>query len=314
MKNLLLIISLLMSLTACSQKQKGNLTIAICEKGNGCTEVLKKYDKNEIAQILKRPDLFSDRKENSILVIEKCDFKEENKLTIPQLHTQYGGKGEAKKIADFDLEKYLKQNQCLPCPNPTKKISVSVSSPEFSGNSYFFISWDKKEAYMPNDAFQQLYAGQEGFSEMTVDAFFKDYQYISYLNHPESGKWKSNMPIGTSVMSFGNDKENEARFKRDFKATGNKRPHLNTPDFQYEYRGKDDEGKPLVFWLGPSYDVCLPPGKFDALGFFNLGYIAVDGIAYSVMEISGPDIKFRITAIENGSYSFNTAGYKSIGR
>jgi len=299
MKNILLMLYLLMSLTACSQTEKGNLIIAICEKDKGCTEVMKTYNKTEVAQTLKRPDLFSNPKENSILVIEKCDFTSENKKTIPQLHAQYGGKGEVKKIADFDMEKYLRQNQCLLCPNPTKKISISISSSEFNGNSYFYYNWNKKEAYMPNDAFQRLYPSGE--IEGIIDAIFKDYQFITYINHPEVGKMKMNKPIGLSVFSFGKDKENEALFKRTFKKTKNKRPHLNTPDFEYEYQGKDDEGKPLTFWLGPSYDFCLPIGKFDALGFFNLGYISVDGITYSVMEISNPDFKAQITAIENGN-------------
>jgi hypothetical protein len=312
MKNLILILGLLVSITACSQTPKSNFTIALCEKDKGCNEMLTKLSKNEVAQILKRPDLFPTTEEKSILVIEKCDFKNKNNITIAQLHTAYGGKGEPGKISGFDLEKYLKEKVCLKCPNPTKKLSVTISTPEFSGSGYFFISWDKQEAYMPNAAYQQLYKNMEGASDMTIDAFFKNYQYVSYVSHPESGKWKTNMPIGTSVMSFGNDKENEARFKKEFKATGKKRPHLNTLDFQYEYQGKDDEGKVLVFWLGPSYDVCLPPGKFDALGFFNLGYIAVDGITYSVMEISGPGIKMKTTAIENGSYNFSPVGYKSV--
>lgn len=312
MKNFVLILCLLLSFTACSQAQKNNLTIAICEKGKGCTEVLKKYDKNDIARILQRSDLFASLEEPSILVIEKCDFKDEHKLTIPQLHTQYGGKGEAKKIADFDLEKYLKQNQCLQCPNPTKKISVSISSSEFNGNSYFYYSWNKKEAYMPNDAFQKLYPSGE--IEGTIDAVFKDYQFITYINHPEVGKMKMNRPIGLSVFSFGKDKDNEAKFKTQFKKSGNKRPHFNTSDFDYEFVGKDDEGKPMTIWLGPAYDFCLPQGKFDALGFFNLGYIAVDGITYSLIEMSGSDYKAQITSIENGNYNFNTTGYKSIDR
>ncbi|SFH12512.1 hypothetical protein [Pedobacter insulae] len=309
MKNLILIFILLFTLTACSQeKKKSELQIALCEKNKGCEIVITKLSENEIAQILKRPDLVTSA--NAILVIEKCDFRNESKLTMQQLHANYGGKGEPKRITDFDLENYLKKNQCLQCPNPTKKISVKISSPEFSGSSYFFISWDKKEAYMPNDAYQKLYGDElEG---MTVDAFLRNHQYASYISHPEAGKIKNNMPIGMSVMNFGNDKENEAKFKRNFKATGKKRAHLNTADFQYEYLGKDDEGNQLVFWLGPSYDFCLPPGKFDALGFFNLGYLAVDGITHTVMEISGPAIKFQITAIGNGSYNFNPAGYKSM--
>lgn len=315
MKNLILIFTLFVSFTSCSQVQKEKLTIALCENGEGCKEVITQHSKSEMAQVLKRPELVSAFTENTILIIEKCDFKSEDKLTLQQIHSQYGGSGTPEKITDLDLEKYLAENTCLSnCANPTKKISFTILSSDFSGSGYFFISWDKQEAYMPNAAYQQLYAGEEGVAEMSIDAFFKDYQYITYINHPESGKIKSNMPIGTNVMNFGNDEENEARFKRDFKATGNKRPHLNTADSEFEYKGKDDEGAELVFWLGPAYDVCLPQGKFDALGFFNLGYIAIDNTTYSVTEISGPGLVIRTTAIENGSYNFNTDGYKSIGR
>lgn len=311
MKYLILILNILISSGAFSQN--GDFRIALCKKGAGCQEIITKLSEPEVFKQLKRPGLLELTKRNQILIVEDCIFKNEFEKSLDQLHFQYGGKGPVSKLPAFNFEKYLAQNKCLACPNPTKKISMSITADEMSGTGYFFISWEKEEAFMPNAAYQQLYKNVEGASSMTIDAFFKDYNYITYAIDSEGGKWKMNMPIGTSVMSFGKDKENEARFKRDFKATGKKRPFLGGSDFEVEYLGKDDEGKPITFWLGPAKDVCLPLGKFDALGFYNLGYIAVDGITYAVTEISGSGFKAKVTGIENGSYSFNPVGYKSIG-
>ncbi|SFH12495.1 hypothetical protein [Pedobacter insulae] len=312
MKNLILIITLLFTLTACSQEQKNGLQIALCEKEKGCAIILAKWSKQELSQILKRPDLISSAKENSIIVMEKCVFKNEYKLTMQQLHEAYGGKGNPEKKVNFDIEKYLLKNNCI-CTNPTKKFTVTISTPELSGSSYFFLSWDKNESYFPNEAFQQLYADQEGAQEMTMDSFLRNGEYFGYASHPSYGKIISKTPTG--VGNFGPNAKgglSEKWFKNNFKPTGNKRPHLNTRDVQKEYKGIDSEGKSITFWLGPSYDVCLAPGKFEALGIFFVGYIAVDGITYSLMEVSGPTYKVQVTGIENGSYNFNPAGYKSM--
>ena len=165
---------------------------------------------------------------------------------------------------------------------------------------------------MPNAAFQQLYKGQEGFSQMVIDAYFRNYKYITYMIDPEGKKVKMNMNIGISVGGFKNDKLNLAKWKKDFKATGKKRKHFNTTSYQYEYVGNTPEGK-LTFWLVQSGNVCLPAGKFDALGFWNLGYIAFDGKTYLVTELSGSGFKVEVTNITDGTYNFNPVGYQSMG-
>ena len=74
---------------------------------------------------------------------------------------------------------------------------------------------------MPNAAHQQLY-GPEA-AGVKVDAFFRDYQHVSYMIDPEGRKWMVNMPIGTSIGTIGSaDSFNEKYFKQHFKATGKK--------------------------------------------------------------------------------------------
>ena len=103
---------------------------------------------------------------------------------------------------------------------------------------------------------------------------------------------------------------NEKRFKTDFK-TGNTRKHLNNT--ATEYTGKDGSGNTMSLWIMPVADVCLPAGKFDAFGFYNLGYISVDGITYLVTEMSGSGFQITMTGISDGSYNFNPTGYKNLG-
>lgn len=312
MKNTILLFTLFISLTACSQPQKGNLTIAQCETGTGCKEIITKLNITEIAQKLKRPDLATAFTEESVLVIENCDFRDEKKLTLAQLHTQYGGTGSPKKITDFDIEKYLKEKGCLSlsCPNATKKMSFYINASgedAFSGNGYFYLNLKAGEAYMPNEAFHQLYGSEAG--DIIVDQFLRNGKMEQYMI-AEGKKYRHSMPIGTNISVIGADAINEKRFKEEFKETGNTRKHLNTNSIETEYTGKDDEGTMISFWIVPVQNVCLPKGKFDAFGFYNLGYISVDRITYLVTEISGSGFQMKITGIADGSYSFNPAGYQ----
>ncbi len=288
-------------------------TVAICKEKYGCDIAQVNLPRPEIDKLLGKTNFLTAAGKGAILLLNSCNATIEEKRTTLDLHKAFGGKTSPKILSSFDLKRYLVEKACVSnCPNTTKRISFKLTSPEHSGSGYFFANLKNGEAYMPDAAFQQFYAGTEGFAGMKVDAFFRNFQYITYFVDPEGKKFKSDMPIGTSMAGIGNDLKNESRFKNDFKVTGKKRQHLNTKDFEYEYVGKDDEGAALTFWLGPAYNVCLPPGKFDAFGFWNLGYISVDGKTHLVAEISGPGFKVTVTNVSEGNYSFNPAGYQSI--
>ena len=310
MKNIFLIFTLLISFTACAQEQKNNVSIALCEKGKGCKEIVS--SKAEIAVFLRRANLVATATEKFIVVIEKCNFKKETKLTLAQLHQSYGGKGEPQKIKNFDFEKYLTDNGCLSnCTNSTKKFDFHINTSgedAISGNGYFYLNLKAGEAFMPNEAFQQFYGSEA--KGMILDQFLRN-GAMENFTIAEGQKFRTKMPIGTNMSVIKNDALNEQRFKTDFKKTGNTRKHLNTTAIETEYKGKDDEGKIMNFWITPVADVCLPNGKFDAFGFYNLGYISVDGTTYLVTEISGSGFEIKLTGISDGSYNFNPAGYKS---
>lgn len=313
MKNISVLFILFISLSSCSHAQEGKLTIARCETGKGCNEVITQRSINAITQQLKRPDLATTFTETSVLVIEKCDLRNENKLTLAQLHIRYGGTGTPKKISDLDLEKYLEEKGCFgpDCPNATKKISFFINASgedAFSGNGYFYLDLKAGEAYMPNEAFQKIYGSEA--NGMVVDQFLRNGKMETYAI-AEGQKYRTSMPIGTNIAAIGTDALNEKRFKEEFRKTGNTRKHLNTNNVEAEHTGKDDEGKTIRFWIVPVKNVCLRKGKFDAFGFYNLGYISVDGITYLVTEISGPGFQMKITDISDGSYNFNPAGYRS---
>lgn len=315
MKNLILILSLLISLISRAQEQKSSLTIALCEKGKGCTEIIVQSNLKEIAQLLNRPDLAGASTGKSILVMEKCDFKKENKLTLAQIHQSYGGKGEPEKINNFDLAKYVKENGCmLTCANATKKIAFHINTTgedAVSGNGYFFLNLKAGEAYMPNESVQQFYGSE--MKGVVLDQLLRRGKIDSYMITEEGEKIYGNIPIGIDMAVIKNDAMNEQRFKTDFKKTGNTRKHLKSTATETEYTGKDGGGKTMSLWIMPVTDVCLPKGKFDAFGFYNLGYISVDRITYLVTEISGSGFQITITGIIDGTYNFNPTGYKNLG-
>lgn len=309
MKNLLYLF-LISVLASCSQAQQSKQKIVVCEKENGCqsSEILN--SRIDIDRILEKSNFMTTAGEGAILVVENCASKIEQNLSVQQIHKSYGGVGEPEQIRNFDLENYIKLKGCKSCSNSTKKLSFIVNSPEHNGSGYSYINFKLREAYMPNAAFQQFMAGQEGASSIVVDQFIRDYELVTYTI-AEGQKYVHKMPLGLSMFSNETDELNEQRFKNEFKKTGQTKPHFVAGFEQTEYAGRDDEGKQLKFWLVPANDVCMPSGKFDMVSLYNIGYISVDGITYLITEISNPDFNIQVVNVEEGSYNFNPAGYQS---
>lgn len=316
MKNIILFFTLLIGLPSCihAQNKKGEQHVVVCEKGNGCEIVEQKTNSAVLDKALGKSGFWINASDSATLVIENCTSRIEESLSLVEIHQFFGGKGEPQKIRDFDLSKYLKGKGCSSdCANTIKKITfyISTSGEEaHSGNGYFFLNLKAGEAFMPNEAFQQFYGSEA--KGIIYDQFIRNGTMESYTI-AEGEKYHTKMPIGTTVSLVKNDAFNEQRFKTDFKKTGRTRKHLNTTEIETEYKGKDDEGKMISFWITPAAHVCLPKGKFDAFGFYNLGYISIDRATYLVTELSGSGFQIRLTGISEGSYNFKPVGYKSIG-
>ena len=287
--------------------------LLFCEEKKGCSIASTRLSAAELEAMFRQPNLLLNVDSNALLVINGCTASIEKDKTAQQVHQSFGGQGNPGRKLNADLRQYLSQKGCAGCPNNTQRISFLVKTTEHSGSGYFFANLQSGEAYMPNASFQQFYAGTEGFGNMTIDAFFRDKKYVSYVIDPEGKKYRMDMAIGTDMKTIdGQDLDNQEYFKKNFKATGRKRPHLNSTLEEVEYSGQGEEG-PITFWLAPAHTVCLPPGQFDAFGFFNLGHLAIDGVTYLVCEISGPDFQVRVTGVQEGSYQFNPAGYVPVG-
>lgn len=285
--------------------------VLVCEKEKGCGISEISNSRIDIDRILQKNNFMSAAGKTAILVLENCESIVKEDLNSNQIHQSYSGEGEPKNIENFDLENYFKLKGCKSCPNSTKKLFFHINSPEHNGSGYSFINFKLREAYMPNEAFQQFMAGQEGANSIVVDQFIRDYELVTYTI-AEGQKFVYKTSIGLSMFSNESDELNEQRFKNEFKKTGKTKPHFVSGFEQVEYAGKDDEGKQLVFWLAPAIDVCLPIGKFNIVSFYNIGYISVDGITYLITEISNPDFNIKVTNVEEGSYNFNPTGYQSF--
>lgn len=312
MKNIFFLLLFVQFFSSCTnaQEKKTKQTLAVCTDGKGCKFSEITIAASEVDKLLGKNNFWTAATSNATLILEKCESKKDEKQTLEDIDRSYGGSGKAIDLKKIDLEKYLKEKGCFACPNETKKISFYASGDGQSGNGYFFLNLKAGEAYMPNAAFQQFMSGKEGSNEVTVDQFIRNNEMETYTI-AEGQKYRTKMALGTTVSVVQSDAINEKRFKDDFKKTGKTRKHLNTANTETEYTGKDDEGRTISFWIAPSPDVCLPPGKFDAYGFYNLGYISVDGMIYLVTEISSAGFQIKVTGISDGSYNFNPAGYKS---
>ncbi|MCD8539002.1 MAG: hypothetical protein LRY55_03990 [Leadbetterella sp.] len=310
MKKILTVLSIF-QIISCTRSEEINKAqyLAVCSEGGGCefSEITLAAD--EVDKLLGKTNFWVSASSEATLVLESCESKIEEEKTLNEIHQDHGGKGEAVIVPQADIAKLIRENACFACPNTTKKITFYLRGEGFSGNGYFFLNLRAGEAFMPNEAFQQLYAGGEGYDQLIIDQFMRNSQLEQYL-FVEGKKYVNKMAIGTDISAIKEDALNEQRFKNDFKKTGKRRSHLNTNRYEEKYAGKDDEGTPITFWITPAEDVCLPYGKFDAWGFYNLGYISVDGVTYLVTEISGAEFEIRLTGISEGSYEFNTEGYQ----
>lgn len=292
-----------------AQEKKEKQHLAVCTQGKGCefSEII--IPASEVDRLLGKSNFWTTASSNATLILDNCDSKKDEKRTLKEINLSHGGSGEI-VLKKIDLEKYLREKGCFACPNETKKFSFYIhASGEdvMSGNSYFYLNLKAGEAYMPNEAFQQLYGSEMG--GMVVDQFLRNGKMEQFMV-AEGKKYRHSMPIGTNISVIKDDALNEKRFKEEFKK-GSTRKHLNTNSVETEYIGKDDEGRMIHFWIVPVQNVCLPKGKFDAFGFYNLGYISVDGITYLVTEISGSGFQMKLTGISDGSYNFNPVGYQS---
>ncbi|MVO10171.1 hypothetical protein GOQ30_13445 [Flavobacterium sp. TP390] len=304
-KNILFLFILFLSQIGYTQVQ----TITICSENKGCEFAKVTLNKHQIDAILVKPNFLAKEKGVVILNLVECISTIEKNKTLQVIHEAHGGKGTIKEKKNFDLRKYLFEKGCLVnCPNTTKRISFEVITDEFNGSGFYFHNIQAEESFMPNESWQQLYQGE--MNEVVMNTFLKKNENTSYTI-AEGNKWKVKMPYGTifndlNNLSFSNT------FHAKFKKTGNKKSFLNTNDFQFEYIGKDAEGKKMVLWLGPGGNVCFANGKAIGAGFFNLGYLKIDGITYLITELSGSNFNVKVTEIEEGSYSFDTTGYKEI--
>lgn len=284
-------------------------TITICSEKNGCEFVKVTLNKHQVDAILVKPNFLAKEKGTVILNLVECVSTIEKTKTVQAIHEAYGGKGTIKERENFDLKKYLFEKGCLVnCPNTTKRISFEVKTDGFNGNGYYFHNIQAEESFMPNESWQQLYQGE--MNEIVMNTFLKKNENTSYTI-AEGNKWKVKMPYGTIFNDLNNPSFSNI-FHEKFKKTGNKKSFLNRNDFQFEYIGKDAEGKKMILWLASGGNVCYANGKAIGAGFFNLGYLKINGITYLITEVSGSNFYVKLTGIEEGAYSFDTSGYKEI--
>ncbi len=312
MKNSWFLLFFILFFSSCNaQKKETTQTVAFCTEGKGCEFSELTLSASEVDRLLGESNFWARATPYATLILNKCAHIKEEKRTLAEIDQSYGGNGKDIVLKKMDIEKYLREKGCVTCPNATKKMSFYVQASgetEVSGNSYFYLNLKAGEAYMPNEAFHQLYGSEAG--DIVVDQFIRNGKIEQYMI-AEGKKYRHSMPIGTTISVIKEDAMNEKRFKTDFKKTGKTRKHPGTLHLETEHVGKDDDGNTIHFWIVPYPEVCLPKGKFDAFGFYNLGYISVDGITYLVTEISGAGFQLKLTGISDASYSFNPTGYQS---
>ncbi len=282
--------------------------ITICSEKNGCQYAKVSLTKAQIDILLAKPNFLAKEKGVVLLSLVNCSPSIE-KMTVQQLHQKFGGKGVSKEIKNFDLRKYLLDKNCLGCPNTTKRISFEITTDGQTMKGFYYHNLNNKESFMPDESYKELYKDME-ISNMTHNSFILDNKFISYTINPEGNKFKSIVTSGSTDQYINSD-ENIQRIKNTIKKTGNKKPFIATTRFQYQYETQDGEGNKIMMWITPAPNTCFRKGQIVPSGFYNLGYLEIDGEAHFISEISGNNYLIKVTHIEVGSYSFTPVGYKT---
>lgn len=312
---IILVLLLFIQMGSCTYAQDKTETkyLAICQQDKGCEFSEISMPASQVDKLLGKDNFLTSATSNATLILNKCESIIDEKQTLEAIDQMYGGSGNKVALKKIELENYLKENGCLvfSCANETKKISFQIETEGLSGNGYFFLNIKAGEAYMPNDAFQELFKNQN-IGPLIIDQLIRNGKMENYVI-AEGQKYRVSQPIGINMNKVvENDAINAKQFQNDFKKTGRTRKHLNTSILETEYTGKDDEGRILNIWMIATNDVCLDSGKFDAHGFYNLGYISVDGVTYLITEMNGEGIQIKLTNKADGNYNFNTAGYQTV--
>lgn len=278
--------------------------LAICEQGNGCEFSELKVPSIDIDRLLKIKDFWVKSSSNATLILENCKPSINETETLDEIDLIYGGNGNVRIIDVIDLEKYLADNECFSCPNKTKKFSFKlIDKSGKSRTSYFYLNIKQNEAFMPQKALQKL---NDRVQNLTIDLFIRNGKLDQFTINPK-GKIHSTIPLSKQISISGIELIN---FKEKFNKTSETRVNelIKTPDTQYV--GNID-GEQIIIWMTPSEDTCLLPGKFNELGFYSLGYIAMDGITYLITEVQTENFHVQLTDIENSNYSFDNSAYKT---
>ena len=304
----LLIIYGYLACTAAGDKQPSQ-TVAICKAEAGCTFYKVQLTRKDIDRLLNRVNFFESASVDAILVLNQCEPLIEKGATPALVYAKYGGSGNVTFGVGFDLKEYLNRNSCFAFPNKTKRIDFKAVADGESYQGYAYLNIKKGEAFMPDKSFQAMYPAAEG--EVKVDAFLQHRVMKQYIVDPEGKKWVMDMPTGLTFGKASSPEEAEKleRFNEQFKKTGKRAPFLQSGSYAEEYTGEDDEGNKISIWLIAAADVALPPDEPVVVGFYNLGYLQVNGITYLMCKLAGSGFSIEITGIRDEEYSFNPAGY-----
>lgn len=285
--------------------------VLVCEQGKGCEQTTLGISDEEADVVLSKTNWLTQAPKNAILVLNLCFHYLEEKKNINQIHAEFGGSNTPQPIANFTLSHYKEIKNCG-CPNSTKRIEFSINAKDFNGSAYYFHNFQKQEAFMPNDAYQKLFANSPDKMNAIVNSIFKNDQFINYIDHPEVGKIQMSMPIGVNVFNAKGRKMNLEYFESNFEKQKETRKSIFSLLPEISYKGIDMEGNMMTIWLAPVADVCLSSDIFDSTGAFALGYLNIHQSTYLITEISASDLEIKATKLSEGSYNFNPTGYQTL--
>lgn len=192
-----------------------------------------------------------------------------------------------------------------------RKIGFKAKTKGENFEGFFYFNTQNGQSWIPWETLKKMVDDAE---DGTVDQILTNQlDFYNFMASPDGKFWMKMSGNNQSHL----DNRTAINFLKTAKLTGKLVTFGNNNQFStIEYNGKDDEGKPIQFYLMDSFDFYLDGKKLNALlGFMSLGYIAdASGKTYLLVGFKNNEFSVNMTYNEPANVSFNGKSYNAMGQ
>lgn len=191
-----------------------------------------------------------------------------------------------------------------------RKIGFEATTNEGKIKGFYYLNTQNGTTWIPWESFKQF---TENTEEGELDQILT--HQLDFYNFMKSAEGKFWMKIsGQNNMSMSN--EEVKRFFKNSSYTGvNKQMGNNNSFTALEFKGKDEKGQTIYFYMACPLGLHINTKKTNAvMGFMGLGFLADDNQrTYMLVGFKNNKISVYMTYNEAVNVSFDPTSYKAFG-